>query len=143
MLEDICAYIHNYFHGWSQTGTFEITSGTLFISGLADGQYFQICGSRFNDGIYTYPAFGLADEVFDGTIWEMRPPRRFLRIVEEIETWQAQFGNAANSPYQSESFGGYSYTLKSGSTASGTSDAVAGSWQGVFRDRLKQWRKLA
>lgn len=143
MLEQICAFIHNYFVGDRYSGTFSITDGTLTIDGLVDGQYFRICGSRLNDGVYQYPVSGLTDETFTGNIWDMRPPRAFLTLVTEIEAWQTRYGEATASPYQSESFGGYSYSLKSGSTASGQADANAGGWQGVFKSRLNEWRKLA
>lgn len=142
MLEQICAYIHNYFYGNRYTGRFEITGGTLRCDGLLTGQYYRICGSRMNDGVYIYPSFELADETFDGVIWEMRPPRAFLALVDEIEKWQAKYGDAVSGPYQSESFGGYSYSLRTGSTANGT-DATAAGWQGVFRARLNEYRKLA
>lgn len=150
MIEQICAYIHNYFYGDRYAGTFTITNGVLEVPGLIDGQYFRICGSRLNDGVYIYPAMPepgkpaiLQDETFDGVIWDMRPPKTFLNLVTEIETWQAKYGEAINSPYQSESFGGYSYSLKSGTNASGQADNSAASWQGVFKSRLNEWRKLA
>lgn len=138
MLEQICAFIHNYFVYSETSGTFTVSGGALVISDLVPGQYFRITGSRFNDGVYQYPA-ELVDETFDGTISEMRPPRSFLSLAEEIEAWQEKYGGASAGPYQSESFGGYSYTLKSGASGSDT----APGWQGAFRSRLNQWRKLA
>jgi len=143
MIEQICACIHNYFYGDRYSGTFTITGGVLTVPGLLDGQYFRICGSRLNDGVYQYPATGLTDETFTGVIWDMRPPKSFLSLVTEIEVWQQKYGDAVSGPYQSESFDGYTYTLKSGSNASGQSDPNASSWQGVFRARLNEWRKLA
>lgn len=142
VLEQICAYIHNYFvHGVIQ-GTFTISDGTLDIPGIVEGQYIYISGSRMNDGVYTYPVTGLTDETFTGEIWDMRPPRAFMTLVDDIANWQTQYGAAVSSPYQSESFGGYSYSLKSGTTASGQQDNSASGWQGVFRTRLNQWRKI-
>ena len=150
MIEQICAFIHNYFYGDRYSGTFTITNGVLTVPGLINGQYFRICGSRLNDGVYQYPAQAAAgkppilkDETFNGVIWDMRPPKTFLTLVGEIETWQTKYGEATTGPYQSESFGGYSYSLKSGSTASGQADPNAGGWQGVFRSRLNEWRKIA
>lgn len=150
MIEQICAFIHNFFYGDRYAGTFTISNGTLTVPGLIDGQYFRICGSRLNDGVYVYPATPepgkppiLLDETFTGVIWDMRPPKAFLNLVTEIEAWVAQYGDAVSGPYQSESFGGYSYTLKSGTTASGQADNSAAGWQGVFRTYLNQWRKLA
>lgn len=143
MLEQICAFIHNYFYGDRYSGTFTITGGILTVDGLLNGQYFRVCGSKLNDGVYQYGIDLLNDETFTGVIWEMRPPKLFLALVDEIEAWQAKYGEAVAGPYQSESFGGYSYTLKSGSTASGQADNAASSWQGVFRNRLNEWRKIS
>ena len=149
MIEQICAFIHNFFVAEKISGTFTITGGVLTVPELVNGQYFRIIGSRLNDGVYLYPATAeqgkppiLADETFNGEIWDMRPPRSFITLVGEIEAWVGKYGDAVNGPYQSESFGGYSYSLKSGNTASGTTDSNAGSWQGVFKTRLNQWRKI-
>lgn len=154
MIDQICAYIHNFFlkekNGdvyHREAGTFTIENGTIDLPFLVDGSYFLISGSRFNDGVYTYPVTPpepgkeptLKDETFTGVIWEMRPPKSFLALVNEITAWQARFGDAVSSPYQSESFAGYSYSLKSGAT--GGADTAA-SWQGVFRSRLNEWRKI-
>ena len=141
MLEQICAFIHNYFVGDRYSGTFSITDGTLTIDGLVDGQYFRICGSRMNDGVYQYPVSGLTDETFDGVIWDMRPPKSFLDLVSEISDWQTKYGTAAAGPYQSESFNGYSYSKGTATDASGKSVPVT--WQTTFGSRLNQWRKLA
>ena len=142
MLEQICAFIHNFFYYSRWSGVFTIEDGTIDLPKLMRGQYVRILGRRFNDGVYQYPPSDLTDESFDGVIWEMRPPRAFLQLVAEIEAWAEKYGAAVSGPYQSESFGGYSYTLKSGNTNSGT-DSAAGSWQGVFRARLNEWRKIS
>lgn len=139
MIEQICAYIHNFFDHGRICGTFTISGGTLELPELVTGQYFRIVGSRMNDGVYMYPPTDLFDETFEGCIWDMRPPRAFLDIVSEIESWNEQYGATVNSPYQSESFGGYSYTKASGNGANGSS--VTG-WQYQFKHRLNQWRKL-
>lgn len=143
MIEQICAFIHNWFVANRYRGTFQIQGGTIDLPQLVGGQYFRIIGSRLNDGVYTYPPTGLSDETFSGEIWDMRPPKEFRLLCGEIEQWQEQYGSAVSGPYQSESFGGYSYTLKSGSTASGKSDPAAAGWQGVFAARLNEYRKLA
>lgn len=150
MIEQICAFIHNFFVAEKISGTFTISGGSLTVPGLIDGQYFRICGSRLNDGVYVYPATPapgkppiLTDETFAGEIWDMRPPRSFVTLAGEIEAWVEKYGEAVSGPYQSESFGGYSYSLKSGTNASGGQDSNAGSWQGVFKSSLNQWRKLA
>jgi hypothetical protein len=143
VLEQICAFIHNFFYGDRYAGTFTIADGILTVDGLIDGQYFRICGSRLNDGVYRYGVDQLTDETFTGVVWDMRPPKSFLTLAEEIEAWQTKYGEATQGPYQSESFGGYSYTLKNGGTRNGgQADADASTWRGVFRSRLNEWRKL-
>lgn len=141
MIEKICAYIHNYFVYARYSGTFTIENGSIALPFLVDGQYFRICGSRMNDGVYQYPTDALADETFDGVIWEMRVPRAFLDLVAEIEAWQEKYGAATAGPYQSESFNGYSYNKGTASDASGRSVPIT--WQTTFGSYLNQYRKLA
>ena len=148
MLEQICAFIHNYFKTVKHEGTFTISSGVLAVDFLVNGQYFLISGSKLNDGVYQYPAQAaqgkppiLADETFTGEIWEMAPPRMFLDLVKEIEAWNDKYGDASISPYASESFGGYSYTMAQGYASAG--GGMLNSWQSIFSSRLNQWRKLA
>jgi len=141
MLEQICAFIHNFFYGDRYSGTFTIENGVLTVDGLVDGQYFRICDSRLNDGVYRYGVDTLTDETFNGVVWDMRPPKSFLSLVEEIEAWQQKYGAAAQSPYQSESFNGYSNSKGSATDASGKSVPVT--WQTTFGPYLNHWRKLA
>lgn len=141
MIEQICAHIHNYFvHAYIQ-GDFSIENGTIEIPELMEGQYFCIRGSRMNDGVYVYPPTKLTDETFKGTIWDMRPPRDFLALVQSIDAWQAKYADVVDSPYQSESFGGYSYSKATGGK-SGTTVTEAPTWQSTFRHLLNPWRKL-
>ena len=144
MLGQICAFIHNYFVYSRLSGVFTIEHGTIEITGLIPGQYFRICGSRLNDGVYQYPATGLDDETFNGVIWEMRVPKDIVELAAEIEAWNAKHADVLNSPLQSESFGGYSYSKASGGSGSGQgSGASTYTWQNVFAHRLNQYRKLA
>lgn len=143
MIEQICAFIHNFFVAEKISGTFTISGGSITVPGLVTGQYYRINGSRLNDGVYQYGFDELQDETFTGEIWDMRPPRSFVQLANDIENWVAKYGDAVTGPYQSESFGGYSYSLKSGSTASGGTDSAAAGWQGVFKTQLNQYRKLA
>ena len=141
MLEQICEFIHNYFVHDKRNGTFTIINGSISLPFLVAGQYFRIVGSRFNDGVHIYGMAELTDETFNGEIWEMRPPKPFLHIVDEITAWQDKYGAAVTGPYQSESFNGYSYSKGSATDASGKSVPVT--WQTTFEPYLKQWRKLA
>ena len=91
--------------------------------------------------MYRYGVDTLTDETFTGVIWDMRPPKSFLTLAEEIEAWQTKYGAATQGPYQSESFNGYSYSKSSATDASGKSVPVT--WQTTFRSYLNQYRKLA
>lgn len=141
MLEQICAFIHNYFVYARYSGTFTIDNGSISLPFLVVGQYYRICGSRFNDGVYQYGVNELTDETFDGVIWDMRLPKSFTDLVAEIEAWQQKYGAAAQTPYTSESFNGYSYSKGTATDASGRSVPVT--WQTTFAPYLNQWRKLA
>lgn len=141
MIEQICAFIHNYFYGDRHSGNFTITNGHLTVDGLVSGQYFRICGSRLNDGVYRYNVDLLTDETFDGVVWEMRPPKAFLSLVGEIEAWNEKYADVMNAPYSNESFGGYSYSKAQGYASAG--GGMLSSWQAIFGARLKEWRKIA
>jgi hypothetical protein len=134
MLYEVMKYLHNFFATKvCEKGTYTITDGVLDLPFVKDGQYIYIEGSTMNDGVYKYPLSGLTDEEFDGFITLLKPPKAFLDLVAEIEGYEAD--NVA-SPYQSESFGGYSYTR-----ATNKSGEVAG-WKDVFASRLGVWRKI-
>lgn len=141
MLEELMRECRNWFVAPNgvHLGTFTIKDGSVSLPFLVSGQYFRIVGSVFNDGVYQYGAADLADETFDGAVWALLVPPAFLALAEEIQSWRDQYENAANSPFQSESFAGYSYTLKSDSAAQGGS---AKGWRGAFGSRLANWRKL-
>lgn len=152
MLAEVCAEIKNYFctkkvigrFGISDDGSIYVMSGDIgTIMELPPNQYFRVIGSNFNDDVYIvdgqWSASALTKEdEFDGAVWLMSPPKDFLRLVDEIETWNAKYGaidSPAQSPYSSESFGGYSYSK-------GSTDGAAVTWRDVFRGRLNRWRKI-
>lgn len=136
MLDHVLAHLRNYFATGYIYGTFEIKNGAVVIPEILDGQYFRIVGSVFNDGVHQYPANNLKDETFHGTVYALAIPKALLELVAEIEKWQEKNGEKAAGPFQSESFGGYSYTLKSGA------DGFGASWQNAFATRLSIWRKI-
>lgn len=116
---------------------------------LMEGQRFLVYGSVFNDGVYTFhesgitndddnAAAGLTDETFTGAICALAVPPAVIALSAEINQWVAKYSEAVDSPYQSESFNGYSYHLKSGSGAGGAGQL---SWQDIFAARLNQWRR--
>ena len=139
MLEQVLMHLKNWFlvPGGIHEGTYTIEDGGIALPFLANGQYFRICGSVFNDGLHQYPASDLKAETFEGTVWALAVPQAVIELAAEIEAWQKKNGDASTSPYQSESFGGYSYSK---ATDSATGGAVT--WQSAFRSRLNAWRKI-
>lgn len=138
-LTDFCRETKNWFEVDKYFGEFEISNQTIEISSLQNGQFFRIIGSIFNDGVYQYPATDLTNEIFDGAIWPMAVPKEVLDLITEITAWETQNADAINSPYQSESFGGYSYS-KISSSATGSDGLV--NWQQHFAKKLNKWRKI-
>jgi hypothetical protein len=139
MLEEVLLHLRNWFEveGEVHEGTFTIENGSISLPFLKNGQYFRVEGSIFNDGLHQNPATDLTDEVFVGTIFALAIPKEVQRIAEEISDWQEKYGDAAQKPFTSESFGGYSYSK------GGTEEAAGGTtWQSAFRARLNAWRKL-
>ena len=139
MLEQVLMHLKNWFlvPGGIHEGTYTIEDGGITLPFLANGQYFRICGSVFNDGLHQYPASDLKAETFEGTVWALAVPQAVIDLATEIEAWQKKNGDASVSPYQSESFGGYSYSKATDSASGG-----AVTWQSAFSSRLNAWRKL-
>lgn len=144
MLSEICHELKNWFdrdqpHFY---GTFEIKNNhiadTEFESVIKPNQYFRICGSVFNDGVWKNDnSLELTDEIFDGDVSLMAVPADVIKLEAEIKDWIDHNADALNSIYASESFGGYSYTR-----ASGTSGKPVSSWQDAFASKLNLWRKI-
>ena len=139
MLEQVLMHLKNWFlvPGGIHEGTYTIEDGGITLPFLANGQYFRICGSVFNDGLHQYPTGDLKTETFDGAVWAMAVPQAVIDLAVEIEEWQKKNGDASVSPYQSESFGGYQYSKATDSASGG-----AVTWQSAFRSRMNAWRKL-
>lgn len=135
-LNMLCDELNNWFDYDRQFGVFTISEGTMDIPRAQDGQYVRIVGSVFNDGVYQYPLSGLVNETFDGAVWLMAVPPEAVSLTAEISEWITANADALNSPYQSESFGGYSYSKASGAKGSGLS------WQDHFATQLSSWRKI-
>lgn len=149
MLGQICAYLRNWFTRDQKKllGTFTITNeNTVLFMDVVDvtedfqaGQYVRIVGSTFNDGVWRWGSDELEPETFTGGIYGMAVPKEVLQLAEDIEAWATKYQDALNSPYTSESFGGYSYTRASGNANTGGSVAT---WQDIFASRLAPWRKI-
>ena len=145
MLTQICQYLRNWFEREKFYDTFAVNNGEIEAASvsldLQQGQYFRIVGSIFNDGVHRYGEADLtAENAFDGSVWALAIPGEIIDLADEISAWITANQSAINSPYQSESFAGYSYTLKSGNTSGSATDGVT--WQSQFAARLAPWRKI-
>lgn len=143
MIGQICAEVKNYFVQRDvdvHAGNYTIANGEISpVPFVRVGQYYRIVGSALNDGVYQRGVddLHLADEEFFGSVWSMRIPKDFLALCEEIEDWQTANAESLSGPYQSESFGGYSYSR--GTSANGG----AWTWKDQFRNKLNAYRKLS
>ena len=148
MLTALCREVNNYFikdKSCIHLGDYSVTDGTIMgvsspFNFLKVGQYFRIVGSDLNDGVYLYdgkPIERRRDESFNGAIWAMSVPIDFIDLANEIKAWNTKYANdeQANSPYQSESFDGYSYSKPTGANADT-------SWKAQFKSRLNAYRRL-
>ena len=153
MISEICAELRNYFlrdyvnpEHYIHYGSFVIANGEMqSLPFLKVGQFYRIVGSTFNDGVHKYGATPpsvedsetLTDEEFEGAIWEMFVPKEVVDLSAEIQDWISKNADTINSPYQSESFGGYSYTKAVAGTGRVSTD-----WQSHFAAKLNRWRRL-
>lgn len=140
MLTELCQYLKNWFvdDNDKHSGKFVISGGKIApLFNLQEGQYFRIIGSVFNDGVHKSDETLVDEDEFKGAIWLMKIPPSIIDLDERITEWIDANKDAINSPYQSESFGGYSYSKASGSSTSG----LIG-WQSQFADELSRWRKI-
>lgn len=144
MLNQICAEIKNYFSYNEDKiiGDFQIVDGIITPSiSIQNGQYYRIIGSVFNDGVHKYGDVEdvLTDESsFHGAVWLMRVPQDLIELADEIKDWQSKNEDVLASPYQSESFGGYSYSKATSGSVGGGSY----SWKDAFASRLNHYRKI-
>ena len=153
MLSELCALCRNYFdkdeyHRYYPRleGKFTVRDGILpDLEGfIIKGQCFRLYGSALNDGVYEYTDdLVLKDETFSGMIQSMRVEPDFLALSNEIDAWEAKYGtidSMALSPFNSEAYGGYSYSKSAGGDG-GSGGASAADPVSMFRQRLKRWRK--
>ena len=143
MLDEVCGYLNNWFlvPDGVHAGNYTVTDGKLALPHLADGQYYRIIGSVFSDGIHRAGDTDdvLPPESFRGAVWALAIPPAVIKIAEDITAWEAANAAALASPYQSESFGGYSYT-KAETGGSGAQKTLT--WRNVYAAKLARWRKL-
>ena len=149
MLTELCQYLRNWFVREGYPGRFKVEGGALTYEDgttlpLLTGQYFRIIGSVFNDGVHKLgdSMDTLADEpVFIGAVWSMAVPPAVTALSADIDKWCTDNAGAINSPYSSESFGGYSYTTRGGGRSADGGE-IAVTWQSQFASRLAPWRKI-
>lgn len=144
ILTEICAECKNYFKRNIVFGTFRVVNGAILeydsdepLDYLQEGQYFRIVGSVFNDGVHKFPAELQDEKNFEGSITLMAVPQTVISLASEIEAWCKKYENADSpnlSPFQSESFGGYTYSK--GSSGSSVT------WKDAFKNKLNIWRKI-
>lgn len=140
-IHEIMRYCRNFFpYGDPQYGEWTIEDNTISLDFLEEDQLMLIESSQFNDGVWHYGTDTLVNESFTGYITALAPPQDFVNLCDEIIAWQAKYGTTdspALSPFNSESFAGYSY-----SKGNNSSGRAATSWKDVFAGRLSVWRKL-
>ena len=147
ILEQVLVHTHNWFvYDTIDVGYCEILNGSLPASvSIPSGAWYRIQGSLFNDGLHQHPDTELTDETFNGTVTVCAIPKALLDVVEEIEDWLEHYAiamsKAQESPYQSESFDGYSYSIRGDLTPQNGSGGLTG-WQAAFASRLNAWRKM-
>lgn len=152
MLQEIMEYLNNYFVPISAKEVkYTISGGVISPEfGAEEGDRFLICNSRRNDGVFTWhadgikndddsEAAGLRDETFAGTIRVCSVPPALLALSGEISQWVETYSEQLSGPLQSESFNGYSYTLKTTGRGTGGSDPLT--WRDQFGKRLNRWRR--
>jgi len=138
MIDQVMNEINNHFPRTLDAGKYTINGDTLtgaLVANYQAGQYVYIIGSILNDGVYkiTEVAPGeitldttLADEVGEFAVWGLAIPNAFLKIVEDIEAYQAK---GPSDGVASESIGRYSVSYKNG-----------GGWRDIFKGRLDVYR---
>lgn len=136
MIGELLHEIRNYFDKSRHFGTFRIVDGSPIFDGIPvqDGQYYRICGSVFNDGVYQHPYSDLIDEEWRGAIWLLAIPQEVIDLSKEIDAWNDGYGR--KGPYTSESFAGYSYTKAT------SKNGGAYTWKDEFASQLNRWRKI-
>ena len=149
ILTELCHEVNNYFKRSIHTGTFSVVNGALtnMPSNVQEGQYIRIVGSVFNDGVHKYKASGMGltnENEFKGAVWLLAIPQEFVSLSEEVSAWVTKYGgadSAALSPFNSESFAGYSYS-KGSATSSNGKEVNPNSWQSLYGDRLAKFRRI-
>lgn len=146
LLEQVLLHIHNRFS--RETSRLEVTAtgGTPSeMASVPDGAWYWVEGSVFNDGLHKKGEADWTDEECTCSITVCAVPKALLTLVsEEMLPWceasAAAALKAASGPYASESFDGYSYSLRSDLAGDGSGGLTG--WQAAFASRLNPYRKI-
>jgi hypothetical protein len=144
MVETVMAQINNYFVYEFETGRYTIKAGNViegsFRNTYIPGQYIKIHGSITNDGVYkvqsmsptqlvTQEELQPEDTPYNFYVLQLRPPKDFLQLAEEIKTYVERSGS--RDGIASESIDDYSVSFSNGD----------GGWKSVFAKRLATYRR--
>lgn len=156
-LTDLCAKTRNWFDDKPKHfGKFNLTDTTT-MDFLHEGQFYRIIGDVTNDSLkLSYNSVVYCDTIdgelrlcelstpesveklngeLDGAIWELSIPKDFVMLWIEIYNYEQKNADILNSPFQSESFGGYSYSKANGSNGALTV------WDNFASD-IARWQKI-
>lgn len=151
-LEEVLDHIHN----WFERDVIPVQDCTVVDGELPEsvtdniptGAWYVIRGSILNDGMHLNPCNDMADETFSGTVTVCAVPKTLLAVAERVDDWirdrAVAASKAAQSPYKSESFDGYTYTVRDDLTSAGASSSNGGlrGWQAEFSSDLNPYRRL-
>ena len=154
MLTELCQYLKNWFEIEHYSGKITIAGDSITVAGdglfnpvvtpnIQSEQYIRIEGSVFNDGVCRFGVDELTNETYTGDLWLLGIPNAIITLASDIAEWRQKYesiNSQAMSPFQSESFKGYSYSKGSDGRTSGT-NGISG-WQAAFYNRLSPWRKI-
>lgn len=143
MLSHVMNSINNYFVRTVEHGTFTISGGVITVHDTyLVGQHIRIMGSLLNDGVFEVKNTlisipGAGDETFTGAVCGLAVPADFLELVEQITAFQSKASkNPAAGMLQSESFGGYAYSVATGA------NGLPATWKEAFATRLNPYRRM-
>ncbi len=141
-METLMAHLNNYFYKTGERGEFELIDGRVNVCGrYSVGQYIKIEDSNGVDGVYkvktiegnTLTLDEPLNEVFEGVIYGLAVPTSFVELVGRISEFKSKY---QDTPYTSESFGGYSYSKAQGRNGKPVS------WCDVFDNELRPYKRL-
>lgn len=137
-IQNVMREVRNYFPRYRIDGRWKASGGVLEgCDMLLTGDWVAMTGSDRWDGVYqvaedgTLP--GLADGVWYGTLWLLKPPEAFLTLCGEITAWCEKH---PADDVTDERFGEYS--VRRAVDAQG----VPVGWQRVFAASLLPWRRM-